>query len=283
LPARQGAWLRFIERTEARAASRADLILAVSHEDRQAFVERYRVDASRVAVVPNGADIDTYRPVAAEARLAARRSLGLPDRPVVLFAGSDVPPNRAGLSWIHRLAALTDRFTFLVAGPVSGKTTDGCISATGRVSDISICFRAADMSACPVRFGGGTKIKLLEALAAGLPTVAFEESIHGLDVRNEEHLLIEGPDERAWIAALDRLADDRALRERLGRSAAAHVALHYDWARIADDLERVLVRLVESGAAPGGARTGPFVPCAAPTAARETTASSTRARAAKER
>jgi glycosyltransferase involved in cell wall biosynthesis len=254
LPARHGAWLRFIERAEAGAASRADLILAVKHEDRQAFVERYRVDAARVAVVPNGADIETYRPVAAEARLAARRSLGLPDRPVVLFAGSDVPPNRAALRWIHLLAALTDRFTFLVVGPVSRRMTEGHLIATGRVSDISACFRAADMFVCPVRFGGGTKIKLLEALAAGLPTVASEESIHGLDVRNEEHLLIEGPDEKAWITALDRLADDGALAERLGRSAAAHVALHHDWARIADDLERVLVRLVETGAARGHLR-----------------------------
>lgn len=245
LPVRPGAWLRFIERAEARAASRADLILAVSREDRQAFLERYRVDASRVAVVPNGADIDTYRPASAESRLAARRSLGLPDRPVVLFAGSDVPPNRAGVRWIHRLAALTDRFTFLVVGPVSRRMTEGHVVATGRVSDISVCFRAADMFICPVRFGGGTKIKLLEAFAAGLPTVAFEESIHGIGVRNDEHLLIEGPDEKALIAALHRLADDGGLSRRLGRSAATHVALHHDWARIAEDLERVLVRLVE--------------------------------------
>ena len=245
LPARPDAWLRFIERAEARAASRADLILVVSREDGQAFSERYRVDASRVAVIPNGADIDTYRPATVEARLAARRSLGLPDRPVVLFAGSDVPPNRAGVRWIQRLAALTDRFTFLVVGPVCRKMTEGHVVATGRVSDISACFRAADMFICPVLFGGGTKIKLLEAFAAGLPAVAFAESTRGLDVRNEEHLLIAGADEKAWIAALDRLADDDALSRRLGRSAAAHVALHHDWARIADDLECVLVRLVE--------------------------------------
>ena len=250
LPARRDVWLRLIEKTEARAVSQADLILAVSREDRQHFVERYGVESSRVAVIPNGAEIERYRPATADSRLEARRSLGLPDRPVVFFTGSDVPPNRAGLSWIRRLAASTDRFTFLVAGPVSRKTTEGRMIATGRVADISVCFRAADIFACPIRHGGGTKIKLLEALAAGLPTVAFPESTHGLDVRNEEHLLTEGADEEAWIAALHRLADDRAFSSRLGRAGAAHVEIHHDWARIAEDLELVLVRLLEGRAAP---------------------------------
>jgi polysaccharide biosynthesis protein PslH len=242
-PYRRDAWMRYIERAEARASALADLVLAVSPDDRRVLIERHGLDPSRIVVVPNGANVETFRPVNSEARLAARRSLGLPDRPVVLFAGSNVPPNRAGVDWIRRLAARTDRFTFVVVGPVARAAVEGNVVATGRIPDISAFFRAADLFACPIRHGGGTKIKLLEALAAGLPTVAAPESIHGLEVRDGEHLLVAEPDGEAWIAALNRLADDRGLSDRLSRDAAAFVALHHDWARIADDLEHVLLRL----------------------------------------
>jgi glycosyltransferase involved in cell wall biosynthesis len=209
------------------------------------------VDPSRVVVVPNGADTEANRPADAEARRAAKQELGLPHRPTVLFAGSNVPPNWAGLSWVRRLASRTDRFTFLVVGPVSRPGVEANVVATGRVPDMAPFLRAADISVCPIRFGGGTKIKLLESMGAGLPTVAFAESIHGLAVRENEHLLIAGRSEAEWLAALELLADDPALAHRLGHAAATFVTRHHDWSRIADGLETALLRLLEVPRDPG--------------------------------
>lgn len=243
-PVRRGPWLRYIERAEAEAVAGADLILAVSPADRLGFIERYGADPSRVVVVPNGADTEALRPAEPEARRAARRELGLPDRPTVIFAGADFPPNRDGLECVLSLARQTDRFTFLVVGRVSRRRREANVVATGWVPEMAPWLRAADISVCPIRFGGGTKIKLLESMAAGLPTVAFAESIHGLDVRDGEHLLIAGRSEAEWLAALDLLADDSGLARRLGHAAAAFVARHHDWDRIAEGLETALLRLV---------------------------------------
>ena len=243
---RRGPWLRYIERAEAEAVAGADLILAVSPADRLEFIERYGADPSRVVVVPNGADTEAYRPADPEARRAAKRELGLPDRPTVIFTGANVPPNWAGLRWVLRLASRTDRFTFLVVGHLSRPRREANVVATGPVPEMAPWFRSADMAVCPIRFGGGTKIKLLESMAAGLPTVAFAESIHGLDVKEGEHLLVAGRSEAEWLAALHLLADDSGLAHRLGRAAAAFVARHHDWSRISEELETALLRLVGS-------------------------------------
>jgi glycosyltransferase involved in cell wall biosynthesis len=236
--------VRYIERAESSAVAGADLVLAVSPDDKISLTERYGADPSRVVVVPNGADTQMYRPSDPDARLAAKRELGLPDRPTALFVSSDVPPNRDGLAWLRQLAALTQRYTFLVVGPISRPRVEGNVIFTGFVSDIGVYFRAADIALCPIRFGGGTKIKLLESLAAGLPAVALPESIQGLDARHEEHLLIVDRSLTRWVATLERLADDAALARRLSSAASDFVRQHHDWRQIAAAMETALSRLV---------------------------------------
>ena len=172
--------LRAIEAIEARAAREAELVVAVTDADGRAFAERYGTDPSRVIVIPNGADTARYRPVDAETRRAARRSLGLPDRPVAMFAGSRISPNRHGLDWVRRLAERDRRFTFLVVGAVAPRGWMGeNLVCTGFVDDFPSYLRAADLALCPIEYGAGTKIKLLESLAAGLPVVAFAEADRG--------------------------------------------------------------------------------------------------------
>ena len=183
-PATSRIWLRRIEELERRAVQRADLVLAVSDADRSELIRLYDLDPSRVVEIRNGADTTRYSPAAPATKRAARRALGLPERPTVLFAASDVPPNRAGLAWVERLARRAGHMTFLVTGTVAAPSRNGIV-ATGLVEDFGLALAAADYALCPIEFGGGTKIKLLEGLAAGLPTVAFAESLHGLALDGE--------------------------------------------------------------------------------------------------
>jgi glycosyltransferase involved in cell wall biosynthesis len=237
--------LRAIEATEARAAREADLVVAVTEADRRGFAERYGIDPAGVVVAPNGADTERYRPADAETRRAARRSLGLPDRPVVMFAGSRIAPNRYGLEWVRQLAARDQRFTFLVVGAVAPRPrVEGNLVLTGFVDDFPRYLSAADFALCPIEYGAGTKIKLLESLAAGLPVLAFAEATSGLGVRDGEHLLVVDKDVEALGRGLDRLAGDAALAERLSAAARAYVCEHHDWDRIAADLDAALERLV---------------------------------------
>jgi glycosyltransferase involved in cell wall biosynthesis len=237
-------WARWIERVERRAVLAADLVLAVSEEDRSELVRRYGVGPDRVVVVENGVDTSTYFPVDARTRLEAKRRLGLPLRPTVLYTGSNTAPNRAGLRWVRRLAERAPHLSFVVVGEVSAGLSGEPFVAPGVVNEMAPFLQAADIAICPIEFGGGTKIKLLEALGAGLPTVAFEEAAQGLVVRDREQLRIVPKDEGSLVAALDELVADSALAEHLGLRAREYVCARHDWRRVADRLERLLGSLV---------------------------------------
>jgi glycosyltransferase involved in cell wall biosynthesis len=238
-------WLRYIERMERRAFERAALVLAVSEPDRQSLLARYGGDPSRVLVASNGADVELLTPAGPERRAAARWAFGLPDRPVALYIAAPTRTNMLGLEWVRKLAALTDRFTFLVVGRAGDPTqSEGNLVYTGEVEELPLCFDAADLSLVPIEFGGGTQLKLVESMAAGLPVVAFEEMLHGLGLRAGEHLLVSQPSTDSLLAAMDRLLADRALAERLGAAARRFAEEHLDWGPIATRVEEALLELV---------------------------------------
>jgi glycosyltransferase involved in cell wall biosynthesis len=116
--------------------------------------------------------------------------------------------------------------------------------APGFVDDIRCYLDAADFAICPIEHGGGTKIKLLEALAAGLPTVVFADALHGIAARNGSHVLVADKSETGLLAALNRLADEPALARAIGQAGRRLATERYDWGDIARQLEGRLLRLV---------------------------------------
>ena len=245
-----GPWLRYVERMERSAFERAQLVIAVSESDRDSLLARYGGEPDRVLVAPNGADVELLTPSDPERRATARRAFGLPERPVVLYIAAPTRTNVLGLEWVRRLARLTDRFTFLVVGRVANpELSEGNLVCTGHVDDLPSCFDAADISLVPIEFGGGTKVKLVESLAAGLPIVAFEKALEGLDLRDGEHLLVSRPSTHELLAALHRLADDPELAAHLGGAARRFAEDHLDWRPISARVEEALVDLSAAGPA----------------------------------
>jgi glycosyltransferase involved in cell wall biosynthesis len=238
-------WLDVIERSERRAVRRADLVLVVAAQEGAELAARYGADEQRIVEIPNGADTTRLRPAGARTRRRRKLELGLGERPVVLFMGQDQPANRAGLAWVARLARLATRFTFVVVGRVGRHSVERNVVVTGLVEDVAPYLEAADLAICPIEHGAGTKIKLLESLAAGLPAVAFSESIDRTDLVHGEHLLVADKSVEGLMAALDRLADDPATAERLAAAGRRLVAERYDWGRSAKALETALERLLD--------------------------------------
>jgi glycosyltransferase involved in cell wall biosynthesis len=87
----------------------------------------------------------------------------------------------------------------------------------------------------PLRAGGGTRLKILEAMALGRPVVSTPLGCEGLAVEDGKHLLI-AKDAEAFAAAVARLLTDRALAARLTLQARALVEENYDWTGIAERL-----------------------------------------------
>ncbi len=234
---------RRLRRFEAQLCGLADAVLAVSPDDAQAIAAiAPTVD---VRVIPNGVDTALYRP-------------GLPDalplqHPAIVFTGKmDFRPNVDAVLWFAdevwpRVVAQRADATFYIVGKapteaVSALTARPGICVTGYVEDILPYFGGADVYVVPLRVGGGTRLKVLEAMAAGLPLVSTTLGAEGIGARHGRDLLLaDAPD--AFAAALLRLLDDRDHAAALGRAARAFVERHYDWSAITPPLSELLAAL----------------------------------------
>jgi glycosyltransferase involved in cell wall biosynthesis len=247
LDPQRSRFVRYVARLEREALAAADLVVAVSPEDRTVFLEKHHVQASRLALVPNGSDTESFTPVGPEEKRALRRQLGLPERPTVLYvAAIPKPPDRVGLAWVKRVAARLPELGFLVVGGVvPGPFIEGNVVATGLVDEVVPYFQAADVALCPIEHGGGTKIKVWDSLAAGLPTVVFAETVRNT-LQHGEHVWIAEKGEEELVTAIRTLVEDRDLAVRLGGVGRAFVEAHHDWRDIAGGLEASLLSILRS-------------------------------------
>jgi glycosyltransferase involved in cell wall biosynthesis len=218
---------------EARHAARFDRCLVVSEIEAQ----RLHAVAAGVAVslIPNGVDTAALRPLPEAA--AGRR--------LVFVGHMRYPPNVDAVRFLarHILPALRARIPEArltvvgegaprVLGEFSGRND---MDLVGRASCPLPYYQDAHVAVVPLRAGGGTRLKILEAMALGRPVVSTPLGCEGLAVEDGKHLLI-AKDAEAFAAAVARLLTDRALAARLTLQARALVEENYDWTGIAERL-----------------------------------------------
>ena len=119
------------------------------------------------------------------------------------------------------------------------------ITVTGTVDDVAPYLRRASVAVVPIRFGSGTRIKILEAFAHGTPVVSTTLGAEGLEVANERELLL-ADDPDAFAAACVRLAGDEGLQASLAEHGLDLVRRRYQW----QDVERQVQALIAGGRAP---------------------------------
>lgn len=215
---------------------RYDQVIAVSRED---AVELTALGARRVAVVGNGADLRAFSP--------APESTG---PPTLLFVGSlDHPPNPEGILWFAREAwpHVVERVPdsrLLVAGRGPQERLDPLrglpgVELAGEVPSVAACFASASAVIAPLLSGGGTKLKVLDAFAAGRAVVATSIGAAGIDAADGEHLLV-ADGATAFADACVRTLTDADLRESLARNGRALAEAEYDWRALGDRLAAAL-------------------------------------------
>lgn len=119
---------------------------------------------------------------------------------------------------------------------------DNLVTFTGYVDDVRAVVRSAAACVAPLRQGGGTRLKILEAMALGTPVISTAKGAEGLDLRDGEHLLLaDTPD--AFAQATLRVLQDSRLRERLSTAARKQVCAEYDWHVIQAQMEAVVQRV----------------------------------------
>jgi len=217
-----------VRRYEARILRTYDAVFAVSDADREALIA-IGAESSRVQLLPNLPDPG----------LLDRPALNFSDtQPVILYFGTlSWQPNIEGLAYFIRsvlplVRQMMPEARLLIAGkgaPASlvrlAADTDG-VDYLGPVRDAEALYRQARVFVETTRSGGGTKIKILNSLARGVPVVATPEALAGLDISPGDHLL-SGNDAQSLADAAVRLLSDAALFGRLSEGGRALIRAHY--------------------------------------------------------
>ena len=215
----------FLERA---AYQRSTAIVAVSRQVERELLAG-GVDARRLRVIANGVDLEEFKPGP-----VSRRSLGLPEGPLLLFAG-DVKTPRKNLETLLRAVARTELGTLLVAGDPSGSRYPRLAESLGiadRVKflgyrrDVADLMRASDLFVFPSRYEACSLV-LLEAAASGVPVVAARTA-GGVELLNRDcSVLLDDPDDDVELARILRgLLCEPARLARMGAAARAAAAAH---------------------------------------------------------
>jgi len=230
---RASAWVSWqkARRYESRMLRRFQAATVVSPAEAiplQALVEAARC---QVKVVPNGVDCSQNRPGLAAARPAT----------LVYNGALTYSANYDAMRWFlreiyPRIRALVPGVSLTITGStrgvdLAGLALDDTVRLTGFVDDVRVPVAEASVCVVPIRLGGGTRLKILEALALGTPVVATSKGAEGLDVLAGEHLLLADAPE-AFARRTVELLGNPALRHALAANGRRLVAERYDWAAI---------------------------------------------------
>jgi len=202
----------------------------------------------RTAVVPNAADVDYFQP---------RTTDPAPDgRTLVYFGLLSTVPNIDGVVhfvqqiWPRIAEAHPDARLKIVGGrpPPSLQALAGDrIELTGFVSDLRPHLAAAAAVVVPLRLGGGTRLKIVEAMAMGKAIVSTALGAEGIEATPGRDILVEDQP-LAFADAVNRLLADSDLAARIGRSARQLAVERYSWGEAARTLEGFYRQILEKAA-----------------------------------
>ncbi|GAB4543403.1 MAG: glycosyltransferase family 4 protein [Anaerolineae bacterium] len=210
----------------------------VSEQERR-LLSRAIPGYQAIEVVPNCINLVEYSDV--------RES---PQANSLIFTGSfRYFANHDAMTWFLQevyppIRAQVPEVRLTITGDHAGRPLPAAdnVTLTGFVDDVRPLIASAWISLVPIRVGGGTRLKILEAMALGTPVVATSKGAEGLDVQDGEHILIADTPE-AFARAVLRLLADPGLRSRLADNASKLVRDRYDWAAVMpgflDLIERV--------------------------------------------
>ncbi|MGI9106256.1 MAG: glycosyltransferase family 4 protein [Pyrinomonadaceae bacterium] len=256
---------------ERATVKRFDHIIAVSDNDREQMSEM--TDAARISVVPTGVDLQLYRAAATTAKTTAPPDLEhhahvnvdekfggekspTSPQPLIVFLGSmDWEANIDGVDYFCReifpqvRAAVPEaRFRIVGRKPHARvlKLASDSVEVTGTVPSVIEHLQEATVFIVPLRVGGGTRLKIYEAMAVGKAIVSTTIGAEGLDVHHGQDIIL-ADDPQGFADAVVKLVRDESERRRLEK-AAARLAAQYDWPIIARRFEETLARVAQESA-----------------------------------
>ncbi|MFN2511740.1 MAG: glycosyltransferase family 4 protein [Pyrinomonadaceae bacterium] len=221
-------------------------IIAVSEHDREQMMSM--TEPARITVVPTGVDLRQYSAAAGSVAATASEST-----PLVMFLGSmDWEANIDGAVYFCRdiwpgVLAAVPGARFRIVGrnphPRVRKLASDSVEVTGTVSSVIDHLKEAAVFVVPLRVGGGTRLKIFEAMAMGKAVVSTTIGAEGLDVTHGQDVLL-ADDARTFADSVLTLLRDTTIRREFAE-AAAKLAAQHDWSVVVNRFEDALVEAVK--------------------------------------
>jgi glycosyltransferase involved in cell wall biosynthesis len=236
-----------VEKVERRLCSRFALNVMTSERDAQRL--RVLAPGARTSVIPNGVDVEYFRPTSPRSLVPGRIAfLGptymFPNRDAVDFFLADIWP---------LITRQVPKSTFRLIGKNSideklrFESHPGVI-CEGYVSDIRPSFTEAECSVVPLRVGGGTRLKILDAWSMGKAIVSTSIGCEGLETADGRNILIRD-DAKSFADAVVQVLSDAELRNRLGHEGRMTVEKHYAWPTVGRKLSSLYTELIDDRSA----------------------------------
>jgi glycosyltransferase involved in cell wall biosynthesis len=211
-----------------------------------AEMTRLAVPGKMVKTIPNGVDTKYFQ---------KKNEASLSESPTILFtAGFGYHPNIEAVEWFLDkvflgLLSIIPNCKFLFAGSEAEsvyqniKSTrssiDQSVECISDPPDIRPCFEKAWVYVVPLQYGGGTRLKILEAMSMRVPVVSTRIGAEGVPYEDGKHLLLaDSPED--FIKAIVKLLNDPTLRTDMSANAAEFVGENYDWQRLCQQTSTVL-------------------------------------------
>lgn len=220
---------RKLREFELKACQKYDEIIVMSREDR-GFLLKYQPDLN-ISVIPNGVDADNFK----------TRRAGTPEN-IVFIGWMENTPNIDALNYFyHRIFPLIKRKTPQAKLVIIGKGApqalqalyrDNSINFTGYVDDLRPYLANCAAFIVPLRIASGTRLKILEAMAAGCPIISTSIGAEGLELTDGKNILI-ADNPKTFASAVVEIMTNIELQKQLGHSAAKLAQDKYDWEIIA--------------------------------------------------
>ncbi|HBB76852.1 MAG: hypothetical protein A2186_03280 [Candidatus Levybacteria bacterium RIFOXYA1_FULL_41_10] len=228
-----------LKREEEKAWDRASALVAVSKKEKELM------GRDNVEVVPNGADVDKFK--------LKNYKKGLNKK--ILFIGDfKYIQNQDSARWIIRniwplISANNKNVTLWIVGKnavdrVGSYKREGIVLEDNPTSKTEDIFQQADILLAPIRVGGGTSLKILEAMASGLPVVTTLLGNEGIGAKDSEEIIVA---EEPWEFSnkiTDILWNEGRIKE-IGKNARVFIEKNYKWEKITEKLNDVYERVVK--------------------------------------
>lgn len=239
-----GCILDIVKKIEKEACDKSEIIFVCSEEDRKSFMELYNVNPKKIYLIPNGTEIPKL--INNKEKVMLKNKFKLRDN-AAIFIGAYYNPNiEASEFIIKEIAPKLKDIDFIIAGSIIHHFKDKEIPDNVKLFEtenrqkVRELLFASDIMVNPMSSGSGMHLKMVEAMAFGLPIISTKLGARGLNVKDEKELII--CDLIGFNENIEKLFSDMKLYNNLRKNALVYVK-SYDWKKIGLEVSNILDNL----------------------------------------